>query len=110
VHVQTADALTSRARPRVLDELAVALVGHDLLAIGTADRVRASGSERQPVRMRDLRCSLAQHRDAVDRLVRRIGDLVRELDHRSVQLGLEDAGQGALLRACDELLDAGRQL
>src|SRR6266511_2299970 len=110
VDVQTAHALAPSARTRILDELAVALVGRDLLPVRTACRMRPRSSNDQPVLARDLGRSTPQLGDPVDRLVGRGGDLVRGLDHRRVQLRLENAGQAAALGPCDDLLDRRYEL
>jgi hypothetical protein len=80
VHVQSAHALAARSRAGVRDEIAVTLVGGDLLLLGPAGRVRARCGDEQPVRTGDLGCRVAQLRDPVDCLVRRARDLVRDLD------------------------------
>jgi hypothetical protein len=108
--MKPADALPPGGRPRVLDELAVALVGRDLLLVRAARRVRARGRDEQTARPRALRRRAAQLRDPVDRLVRRVADLVGDLDDGCVQLRLQDARQRSALDAAEELLHAGREL
>src|SRR5262249_7268680 len=98
VHVQTLHALPARARPRVLDELAVVrLVGNRLLArdVGRLGAARRDRAAELAGRFRGRRPQPAQD---VERLVGALADAAVQLDDRFEELVLDEAAVGANAR------------
>ena len=110
VDVQAADTLPPRGRTRVLDELAVAIDGRDLLLRRNAGRIRTGGRDVVTVALGNLARCAPQLHQALDRFVRALARLRRELDDRCVQLGLQRARQAATGRSGNEDLDCRHEL
>ena len=99
-----------RGRARVLDELAVAIDWGDLLLGRNAGRIRTGGRDVVTVALGNLAGRAPQLHEPLDRLVRALARLRRELDYRCVQLGLQRARQTATGRSRNEYLDCRHEL
>ena len=109
VDVQPADTLPPGRDAGVLDELAVARVGRDVLRLREAERVRARGRDPLAVRARALLCGGAQFPQRGERLLRGGADMRRQLDHRGQELHLQLTRQLTSLDRREQRPDPGRE-
>ena len=109
VDVQPVHALPDRGDAGVFDEIEVALLLDDDEILGVRQRMRAGRGDAEPVLARDLLGRRAQRLYRREHFHSVARDRGVQLDHRGVQLRLEDAGQRRLGGALDEGRDLRRR-